>query len=378
MPLVDFYDEMSEQSQAKVAIMRKYFWAWAKVIIPQVVKRHGNRIAYVDLFAGPGRYVDGSKSTPLLVLETAIREPKMRGTLVAVFNDANKDNARALQEEIDNLTDVATLKYSPKVWNLKVGRETVAHFENAKSLPPTLLFIDPWGYKGLSLGLVKSVIKHWGCDCVFFFNYRRINMSLSNSVFIAHMNDLFGEQRANQLRPRLEKLLPDERELAIVNELTLALQEIGGRYVLPFRFTDDPGTRTSHHLIFVSKNILGYTLMKEIMAGESSKADQGVPSFSYNPADKKYPLLFEYTRPLDDLTDMLLKDFAGRTLTTTQIFEEHHIGKPYIKKNYKDALRKLEKAEEVITVPPANERRLQKGEVSFGDNVNVTFHTRGK
>jgi len=166
--------------------------------------------------------------------------------------------------------------------------------------------------------------------------------------------------------------------LAIVNELTLALQEIGGRYVLPFRFTDDPGTRTSHHLIFVSKNILGYTLMKEIMAGESSKADQGVPSFSYNPADKKYPLLFEYTRPLDDLTDMLLKDFAGRTLTTTQIFEEHHIGKPYIKKNYKDALRKLEKAEEVITVPPANERRLQKGEVSFGDNVNVTFHTRGK
>src|SRR5207248_10024637 len=40
----------------------------------------------------------------------------------------------------------------------------------------TFLFVDPFGYKGLSLQLVNSVIKDWGCDCVFFFNYNRISM----------------------------------------------------------------------------------------------------------------------------------------------------------------------------------------------------------
>ena len=66
----------------------------------------------------------------------------------------------------------------------------------------------------------------------------------------------------------------------------------GGKFVLPFRFRNDRGNRTSHHLIFVSKHVKGYTIMKDIMAKESSKREQGVPSFEYSPADEKYPLLF--------------------------------------------------------------------------------------
>ncbi|MFN2453318.1 MAG: three-Cys-motif partner protein TcmP [Pyrinomonadaceae bacterium] len=373
MPLEDFYDERTEQSEVKAEIVRKYFWAWAKAIIPYAKKRGVDRIAYADLFAGRGRYNDGTKSTPLLVLEAAIREPEMSRMLVAVFNDADEDNAQLLESEIKSLPDVANLKHQPKVWNYEVGNKLVSQFENAKYLPPTLLFVDPWGYKGLSIRLVGSVLKHWGCDCIFFFNYRRINMSLSNSVFIAHMNDLFGEERANKLRPLLEKLSPQEREFAIVNELTSALKEVGGEYVLPFCFKNDAGTRTTHHLIFVSKNVLGYKIMKDIMAGESSTADQGVASFVYCSADKRFPYLFEYTRPLDDLVEMLLGDFAGQTLTRKQIFESHHVGKPYVEKNYRDALIKLEAAGRIITTPPANKRKLYKGEVSFGEKVQVKF-----
>src|SRR5271165_4458933 len=76
-----FFDESTEQSRIKATIVRDYFWAWAKVILSTVAKR-GGRIAYIDLFAGRGRYKDGTKSTPLLVLETAIADPNMRGYLV--------------------------------------------------------------------------------------------------------------------------------------------------------------------------------------------------------------------------------------------------------------------------------------------------------
>ena len=59
-----FFDETTEQSAIKAKILSDYFWAWAKVIIPTAKKSPRNRIAYIDLFAGPGRYKDGTKSTP--------------------------------------------------------------------------------------------------------------------------------------------------------------------------------------------------------------------------------------------------------------------------------------------------------------------------
>ena len=69
MSAESFFDESGEQSAVKTAIVSKYFWIWAKVIMPQAQKTREKKIAYLDLFAGPGRYKDGAKSTPLLILE---------------------------------------------------------------------------------------------------------------------------------------------------------------------------------------------------------------------------------------------------------------------------------------------------------------------
>jgi hypothetical protein len=54
------------------------------VIIP-TARRHEGKIAYLDLFAGPGRYQDGKKSTPLLILQQAIADPEMRQMLLTLF-----------------------------------------------------------------------------------------------------------------------------------------------------------------------------------------------------------------------------------------------------------------------------------------------------
>ena len=77
MSVKSFFDESREQSAVKTAIVSKYFWSWAKVIMPQAQKTGEKKIAYLDLFAGPGRYRDGAKSTPLLILEKAIEDATM-------------------------------------------------------------------------------------------------------------------------------------------------------------------------------------------------------------------------------------------------------------------------------------------------------------
>src|SRR5947209_7078447 len=222
----NFFEEQTEQSAVKATIVSKYFWSWAKIIMSQ---SYVSKIAYIDLFAGPGRYKDGSKSTPLLILEQAIKDDKMRRMLVTIFNDADKNNSRTLETQISLLPEIHLLKYEPKVYTDEVGSEIVKMFDQMK-LIPTLFFVDPWGYKGLSLGLVNSVIRNWGCDCIFFFNFNRINMGLSNPIVKEHMDALFGEKRAENLRKCLQLLSPQQKELTIVEEIAEALKEMGGKY----------------------------------------------------------------------------------------------------------------------------------------------------
>ena len=375
MSIDSFFEESTEQSAAKAEIVAKYFWAWAKVIISTMKQRGGDRLAYIDLFAGPGRYESGKASTPLLVLERAIVDPDMSQRLVTIFNDVDTNNTRTLEAEIRALPGIEQLRYQPEVANEEVGTQIVERFE-AMGFVPTLLFVDPWGYKGLSLRLVNSVLRNWGCDCIFFFNFNRINMGLGNPAVKQHMDALFGEARAEALRARLEPLSPMERELVIVEEVSQALRDMGGNYVLPFRFKSDKGHRTSHYLIFVSKHPLGYQIMKDVMAGESTSSTQGVPSFEYSPATVRQPLLFELARPLDDLADMLLRDFAGQCLTMDDIYARHNIGRPYIQRNYKAVLAQLESEGKIQADPPADRRPMRKGERTFAGKTVVTFPPR--
>jgi hypothetical protein len=113
---------------------------------------------------------------------------------------------------------------------------------------------------------------------------------------------------------------------------------MAGLLVLPL--LDGGKNRISHHLLFLSKNFRGYHIMKDIMAKESSSAPQGVPSFEYNPRD--YALRFELSHSLDELEGQVLNDFAGRTLTMPEIYQEHSVRRPFLEKNYRQILKDLE------------------------------------
>jgi len=349
----------------------KYFRAWATVVLPSAKRRDG-KIAYIDLFAGPGRYEDDSASTPILVLEQAVDQPDIRDALVSVFNDINSNNSNALQTAIDKIPRIDTLKYKPGIQNREVDAQIAESLEQMR-LVPTFFFVDPWGFKGLSMQLINSVLKDWGCDCIFFFNYNRINMGLTNPLVEDHINQLFGKDKADALRATVKSADPEVRERAILDAITQALKDRGGEFVLPFCFKTDEGTRTSHYLIFVTKNFRGYEIMKEIMAGESTKLAQGVPSFTFNPRDLSDPPLIELAKPLNDLKMALCADLAGRHLTMRQIYESHSNGRPYIERNYKEALRQLEAEGKITAEPPACNRGKTKGVVSFADHVMVRF-----
>lgn len=372
----DFFASPTEQSSLKAEIVTTYFRGWANVMIAEAKKKPNPRLGYVDLFSGPGVYEDGTKSTPIRIIEEAIKDPNLRSMLSIHFNDGDPEKAAALRSAIAGIDGVRDLENEPVVTSEKVTTATAKQFEKT-NFDPTLFFLDPWGYKGLTLRLIKPAIRCWGCDVIFFFNYTRMNAAVSNDLFADHVNELFGAERARTLRPRLEGLPAAEREAAVIEALKAALREEGGRYVLAFPFSTDSGARTSHHLVFVSKGKKGHDIMKRIMAKRSSARPGGVPGYRYNPADVRQPSLLDL---IDEgpqrLADDLVVRFAGRSITFGEMFDEHNVDQPYQEKHYRAAIRLLETAGRVTTSPPAEARRRVRDEVTVPMDVVLTFPRR--
>jgi hypothetical protein len=203
--------------------------------------------------------------------------------------------------------------------------------------------------------LISAALNHWGSDFLFFFNYNRINMNLGCNMMQGPIDEFFTPVRAARLRQSIAALRPDQREHAILGEMKQAVKELHARAEY-FTYRSHTGTRSTHHLLCVSRHQQGIALFKEISAKESSRFDDDVPSLDHNPAaEPAQGLLFS---PLIQLEDELVHDFAGKRLTTEQIYHAHHSGKPYILKNYRQALLHLEETGIVTVHPPRNERRL--------------------
>jgi three-Cys-motif partner protein len=367
MPVRSFFDKPTPQSKAKARIVSGYFKAWSNVIL-STTRGSGAQLGYFDLYAGTGKYGDGTPSTPLLVLKHARGNPDLCRRLVAQFNDHNKRNASTLRREIANLPGIDRLAQPPKVYEHEVDDHLTQFFQSRRR-GPSILFADPFGYKGLTLDLINAVIRDWGCECIFFFNYNRIRAGLNNPVVYGHMERLFGAKRAAALRDTLWPLDPGERERAILLELEQALTDAYGRYVLTFCFKHGLSSRTSHYLIFVTKNFLGYRIMKETMAVESTSGWQDVPSYCFDPRDLEQQRLFELDQPLDKLMRMLPVQLTGKTMTFGEIYRTHSVGLPYIEKNYRSVLRTLE-AQGAIHVDSGGKRRRAG---TFADHVQITF-----
>lgn len=376
MAVDTFFDKASEKSIVKTRIVYEYFGAWFNVL----KSTNNQRLAYIDLYCGPGLYGDGTKSTPVLVLEQAVQDEDMRDRLVTLFNDDNEDHVRALQAAVTNIPGIDGLRYRPKFWNKRVEGEVAEYFKT-RSLVPTLLFADPWGYKGLSLDFIKCVLKNWGTDCLFFFNFNRVNMHLGQPIMDRNMNDLFGGQRADDLRRQLDLIdnSPD-REKAVIHAIAEELKTFGVRYAPYFMFTNDDGNKTSHHIILASKSHLADRMMRRIYAKWSSSTDGGVASFGFNPVEKrratgpKQRSLFDGLPDLDPIEDLgaeLLKEFAGRPLNVVEIMAEYtpqHPGSKFTDSNFKTALiRLIDKGR--VTLPEGTKRRAN----TLADHITIIF-----
>ena len=373
MPSNDvFFADQSEQSAVKAHIVSSYFSAWSRVI-----QKWNTPMAYIDLFCGPGKYENDKPSAPLLIVQNTMSNPALLHKMSFVFNDKDSNNTTMLQQSISQLDENAKLKGRLQFYNETVEQDFYSRL-NIPANMPVLSFVDPFGYKGLTMNLINRLINNSGSDCIFFFNYNRINMALSsNTKFDEHLKSLFGDNRTAELKKQLAHQPPERREPIVLNALIDALRENKSNYVLPFKFYSTEMLRTSHFIIFVTKHPLACKIMKQIMYSNSAKDSDGVATFSFEDS-RNFGAGFEqltiFDRPIQSLRDDILRKYTGRTVSVGSIcndvdcdFSSH-----FVSKNVKDLLKELE-LEGKISVTTGRKQKYRNGKLNMPDGAVIQF-----
>jgi hypothetical protein len=144
-------------------------------------------------------------------------------------------------------------------------------------LAPTFLFVDPCGVDGASFNTIRAVMENDKCEAFVFFNIDGIRRIAGLPALSSVLVELMGsKERAETLYNKLRTATnATQREEIILSEYCRGLnEELGARYVIPFRVEHEDKQKASHYLIHATKHPLGFRIMKAVMWQHGHGEDQ--------------------------------------------------------------------------------------------------------
>ena len=351
----DFFDRPADHSIIKGDLVFGYFKYWVSVMRNVSNKNiEDKRLGYIDLYSGPGKYEDGTPSTPVKIVEEILRDDDLIKRMVFVFNDKNAIAVKQLEENLKILSNYEQLTNKPSFDSFSMESEISAAFKDIK-LIPSLIFLDPFGIKGLSKALFENIRPNFGCDLITFFNFSFTNRSTSNNYMDEYINDLFGKEEATELRKNIYNRLPAERQDIILSTYIKMLKSAGWKYVLTFRIKKD--NNHIYYIVFVTKDSAGVRGMKAQMSKcSTSKSMNPLCFYTYN--FQEIDALQGLLNPsFSDLKTHLSNSYSGKTYNRKELYEMDSINTPFIEKEYRLALLEMETDGKIIVNDVAKKHR---------------------
>ena len=369
-----FFEKQTMSSRIKASIVSEYFPSYCKII----AKRHvPKQIRYIDLFAGPGVYDDGNASTPILIARYCQNNDFLRNKVRLIFND-NMYSATLEQNFYKEHFGKSTVGCCKEI-NKFLMQNT---HENNRNEYPSLLFIDPFGYKGIETRVLAEFLKNWGNEIFLFVNTKRIHPALENDKFESLMLDLF-PTTLDQIRlDRRFKANVSERLSLIINSLGNEYETLlGGKvFYTAFKFQEEDIKTTSHYILHITKGARGYDLIKTIYNDFANVGTffDGVNTYTFDAKklDSTECELFDVNSAnIDLLKNMIYEHFNDCIITAYELFETHHKANLYSRSHYTEALRRLVE-EGKITSTYTDGKKHQKS-VLISKYCILNFKTNG-
>ena len=346
----NFFEKQTLSSKVKASIVSEYFPKYCS----RIVRKHvPEKIGYLDLFSGPGMYEDGNPSTPILIARNCLKDEDLKNRVWMVFND--KCYSEQLKENFNKEFPEGTFKYKPHFGHSTVGESQEINDFIVKNTckgrfneQPSVLFIDPWGYKGIETTVLSQFLSYWGNELFIFINSKRINPALENDKFEEPMRCLFPNSYDKVKVEIRNKRTVSERLQFIIDNLGKEYEALlkSRVYYTAFKFQEEDIETTSHFILHLTKNSRGFDLVKQIYNDFANVGTifDGVNTYTFDVKKITNPVeeLFDTnSENIDALKNLLLEEYKGRTITSNDLFEEHQQNCLYSRSHYVKALRRL-------------------------------------
>lgn len=316
--------DLDPHTAAKHKILQRYLQAWLPII--STFKKAN----YIDGFAGPGIYSKSEEGSPIIALRAAIEHKiSIKAEINFIFIESRRDRTRTLKnilhERFSAIPEnfkwyVECAEFTSSVGGVLDGME-----HRGAKLAPTFAFLDPFGFKGLPMELIRRILAYRSCEVLITFMEGFVNR-FNDELKEEALDELYETEEWRKCRNISE---PESRKNCWIELYEKQLKEFAeAKYVRSFEMEAATG-QTLYYLVFATNHPKGMEVMKEAMWAVD-------PTGSYYFSDRTDPqqkMLLDYTdepKWASAARKLVYNKFAGKKISKEKIWEYVVTETPYL------------------------------------------------
>lgn len=333
--------EIEPHTKAKHIILRKYLDAWLPIMTSWA-----KRVLYIDGFSGPGEYSDGSDGSPIVAIKCVEEHTvQNKAEIVMLFIEKEKERFDYLENKLKQITIPSRIQCQCVNGEFRDQMEEILNFleEGKKKMAPSFVFIDPFGFTGIPMSIIKRIMSYKSCEVFITFMFDDINRFIEDKKLESNFKELFGVDDDIYLKAK-SKTNPDDRRNFLHDLYKRQLETVAGiKYVRSFMMKNSQN-HPKYFLFFGTNNIVGLKAMKNAMWKVDESGNYKFSDTTYNPSQDT---LFEVAPNLIPLEKQLYDKFKNSVVKAKDLRGYTLINTPYLIKHCNEILKKKEK-----TIPP--------------------------
>lgn len=294
-----------DHTEGKHVVLENYLQAWFPIL--GMGNRNG-RILFIDGFAGPGQYEGGEEGSPVVAMRTLAEHAagsRIEAEVVFHFIEEDPDRARHLQGLVDRWQPrlPATSKVYVQKGRFDASMEDVFAFldEQGERMAPALVMIDPFGVKGMPMGLIERILANPKCEVYVSFMWESMKRFVATPEFTAHLDDLFATAEWRSAR----KLVGEERRKCLYDLYRRQLKKAGAKQVIDFHLYARKILKYS--IFFATGHTKGSDRMKKAIWKVTPSGD-----FAFRGGMRDQLVMLELEPGFQPLRDALQRRFVGQ------------------------------------------------------------------
>jgi len=333
--------DIEPHTEAKLDILRRYLSAWFPIMATYAQRSGGNRLVYVDGFAGPGKYKGGQDGSPVVALNTLLAHRAWKRSLsrfdyTFLCIESRRDRADHLKTTLRRMSIPSNVRWhvEPGEFDQVLSTLLASLEKRHAALAPAFVFIDPFGPTGFPMELVQQILGYRGSEVLITLNLRALDRWwLPNPNRHAQVTELFGD---SSWRTCVSLAMLSTREQCMKSAYRQQLARDTRLYVRDFRQVNQ-NNQTSYYLVYATHHRTGLRVMKEAMWSVD-------PSGTFVYSDVTRPgQEFLFGPEFDDMyakeyANELLGLHSGQTVTKEQLWPECDEHEHYLRRHLTRAL----------------------------------------